>query len=175
MRTIAKFIWLLPFSLLLFSGMEGNTLENDERRQLEQQQKDLMTKIESLKRGQDLLLFRKEFYSSDSKYLILNIPAGKGELRYKNRLLKSFSFTPSSRSRLNAVHVGSVAVTKKVEGRGKRYEVVFGSSFMMRVKPKDARPSPKDRVSPPRLFVSKRDIQSLFYAVEEGSKAYVLQ
>jgi hypothetical protein len=175
MKAIAKFIWLFPFVFLLFSGMDGNAQETDERLQLEKQQKDLRTKIESLKRGQDLLLFRKEFYSADSKYLILDIPAGQGELRYKNRLLKSFLFTPSSKSRLNAVPVGSATVTKKVEGRGKRYEIIFGSSFMMRVRPKDARPSPKDRVSPPRLFVSKRDIQSLFYAVEEGSKAYIRQ
>jgi hypothetical protein len=170
-----KKIWSAILLSVFLLGMDGNAQETEERRQLEQQQKDLRTKIESLKRGQDLLLFRKEFYSSDSKYLILNIPAGKGELRYKNRLLKSFSFTPSSKSRLNAVPVGPAAVTKKVEGRGKRYEIIFSRSFMMRIKPKDVRPSPKDRVSPPRLFVSKRDIQSLFYAVEEGSKAYVLQ
>ncbi len=175
MRAIAKSIWLFPFLFLLFSGMDGNTQEADEQRQLKQQQKDLREKIESLQRGQDFLLFRKEFYSSDSKYLILNIPAGKGELRYKNRLLKSFLFTPSSQSQLNAVPVGSATVTKKVEGRGKWYEIIFGSSFTMRVKPRDARPSPKERVSPLRLFVSKRDIQSLFYAVEEGSKAYIRQ
>ncbi len=135
----------------------------------------MSAKVASLKREQDFLLFRKEFYRAESKYLILNIPASKGELRYKNRLIKSFSFTPSSESRVHAVPVGSATVTKKVEGRGKRHEIIFGTSFIIRVKPKDARPSPKDRAAPPRLSVSKRDMQSLFYAVEEGSKAYVLQ
>ena len=99
MRAIARFIWLLPFLFLFFSGMDGNAQETDERSQLEKQQKDLSAKVELLKREQDLLLFRKEFYRSDSKYLILNIPARTGELRYKNRLLKSFSFTPSSKTR----------------------------------------------------------------------------
>lgn len=172
---IAKSIWLPAFIFLIFSGMDGNAQETDERRQLAEQQKRLSEKIESLKREQDLLLFRKEFYSADSKYLILNIPAGKGELRYKNRLLKSFSFTLSSKARLHAVPVGAAAVTKKVEGRGKRYEIMFGRSFIMQVKPKDAKPLPKDRSSPPRLFVSRKDLQSIFYAAEEGSKAYVLQ
>ncbi len=175
MKTIAKSIWLFPFFFLLFSGMDGNAQEVDERRQLDEQQKELRVKIESLRREQDFLLFRKEFYSSDSKYLILHIPAGKGELRYKNRLIKSFSFTPSSESRVHAVPVGAAAVTKKTENRGKRHEIIFGTSFIMKVKPKDARPLPKDRAAPPRLLVSKRDMQSLFYAVEEGSKAYVLQ
>ncbi len=175
MRTITKSLWLLTFILLIFSGTDGNTQDADERRQLEQQQKDLGAKIESLKRGQDFLLFRKEFYSADSKYLILRIPAGKGELRYKNRLLKSFSFTLSSKTRFHSLSEGPATVTKKVEGRGQRYEIIFGSSFNMRVKPKDHGPSLKDRASPPRLFVSKRDMQSIFYAVEEGSKTYVLQ
>src|SRR3989337_2149287 len=128
MRLIAKFIWLLPFLFLLSSGMDGNAQETDERRQLEKQKKELSAKVESLKREQDLLLFRKEFYSADSKYLILNIPAGKGELRYKNRLLKSFSFALSSKARLHAIPVGAAAVTRKVEGRGKRYEIIFGRS-----------------------------------------------
>lgn len=174
MRVIAKSIWLPAFIFLIFSGMDGNAQETDERRQLAEQQKRLSEKIESLKREQDLLLFRKEFYSADSKYLVLNIPAGKGELRYKNRLLKSFSFALSSKARLLAVPVGAAAVTKKVEGRGKRYEIMFGRSFIMQVKPINAVPSPKDRTSP-RLFVSRKDLQSIFYATEEGSKAYVLQ
>jgi hypothetical protein len=160
---------------MLLLGMDGNTQEADERQRLAEQQKTLSAKIESLKREQDLLLFRKEFYSADSKYLILNIPAGKGELRYKNRLLKGFLFTPSSKARLRDVPVGAATVTKKVEGRGKRHEIIFGTSFIMQVKPKDGRPSPKDRAAPLRLSVSKRDMQSLFYAVEEGSEAYVLQ
>ncbi len=175
MRTISKFTWLLPFLFLLLFGMVGNAQEADERLKLDEQQKGLRAKVESLKREQGFLLFRKEFYSADSKYLILFIPAGKGELRYKNRLIKSFSFTPSSEPRMRAVPVGPAAVTKKVEDRGKRHEIIFGTSFIMKVKPKDARPSLKDRAAPPRLFVSKRDMQSLFYAVEEGSKAYVLQ
>ncbi len=175
MRVIDKSIWLLPFLFLLFSGTDGNAQEADERRQLEEQQKDLGAKIESLKREQDFLLFRKEFYSSDSKYLILHIPAGKGELRYKNRLLKSFSLTPSSKARFHAVPVGPATVTKKVEGRGKRHEIMFGTSFIMQVKPKDTMPSLKDRAAPPRLSVSKKDVQSLFYAVEAGSKAYVVK
>ena len=146
-----------------------------ERRQLEEQQKGLRAKIESLKSEQDFLLFRKEFYGADSKYLVLHIPAGKGELRYKNRLIKSFSFTPSSESRVRAVPVGPATVTKKVENRGKPHDIIFGSSFLLKVKPKDVRPSLKDGAAPPRLFVSKRDMQSLFYAVEDGSKAYILQ
>ena len=175
MRVITKCICLLPFFLLIFSGADGNAQKTDERRQFAEQQKRLSAKVESLKREQDLLLFRKEFYSADSKYLILNIPAGKGELRYKNRLLKSFSFALSSKARLHAIPVGAAAVTRKVEGRGKRYGIIFGRSFIMQVKAKGAGSLPKDRALPPRLFVSKRDMQSLFYAVEEGSEGYVLQ
>ena len=170
-----KKIWSAILLSVFLLGMDGNAQEADERRRLAEQQKRLGAKVESLKREQDLLLFRKEFYSAESKYLILNIPAGKGELRYKNRLLKSFSFARSSKARLYAVPVGAATVTRKVEGRGKRHEIIFGSFFIMQVKPKDARPLLKDRTLLPRLFVSRKDIQSIFYALEEGSKAYVLQ
>jgi len=170
-----KKIWSAILLSVFLLGADGNTQEADERRQIEEQRKKLSAKIESLKREQDFLLFRKEYFRADSKYLVLNVPAGKGELRYRNRLLKGFSFALSSKAQFRGVPSGPAAVTKKVEGRGKRHVIMFGKSFIMQVKPKDVGPSPGGRISPPRMYVSKRDIQSIFYATEAGSNAYIVK
>lgn len=174
MVTGDKNIWLVPLLGFVLLGMDGGGQAGDERQKLERRQKDLSAKIESLRREQDFLLFLKEFSTADSKYLILNIPAGTGELRYKNRLLKGFSFIPSSRTQVNELPAGAVAVTRKVEGAGKRHMIVFGKFLILQAKPKDAPPA-KDRTSPPRLYVSKKDLQSVFYATEAGSKAYIVK
>jgi len=162
---------LLLFSLF-FVGMDGNGQEQDERDDLLEQQKALKEKIDTLRREQDFLLFEKALYATDSKYLIINLGAKKGQLKYKNRVLKDFRFTASANLAKNALKPGTLTLTKKREDPGQRHVLLFGKSLVIQWK-RPARSPYATNI--PRLSLSKRDLQSIFYAVEEGAKAYIVR
>ncbi len=168
----SKAACLLLLLSLFVMGMDGNGQEQDEREELLEQQKALNEKIETLRREQDFLLFEKALYATDSKYLIINLGAKKGQLKYKNRVLKDFRFTASTNLAKDALKAGELTLTKKKEGPGQRHVLLFGKSLVIQWK-RPARPSYAAHT--PRLSLSKRDFQSIFYAVEEGAKAYIVR
>jgi len=157
---------------LLFMGMDGNGQEQNERDELLKQQKVLKEKIETLRREQDFLLFERALYATDSKYLIINLGAKKGQLKYKNRVLKDFRFTASANLADNALKPGTVTLTKKKEDPGQRHVLLFGKSLVILWKPPASSPYAKNI---PRISLSKGDFQSIFYAIEEGAKAYLMK
>jgi hypothetical protein len=166
---------LLVLSLFVV-GSDGNGQEQGERDELLEQQKVLKEKIETLRREQDFLLFEKALYATDSKYLIINLGAKKGQLKYKNRVLKDFRFTASANIAKDALKTGALTgeltLTKKIENPGQRRVLLFGKSLAIQwLRP--ARSSYTANI--PRLSLSKRDFQSIFYAVEEGAKAYIVR
>jgi hypothetical protein len=168
----SKAACLLLLLSLFFVSMDGNGQEQNARDELLGQQKVLKEKIETLRREQDFLLFEKALYATDSKYLVINLGSKKGQLKYKNRVLKDFHFTTSANLPEDALKPGTLTLTKKREGSGQRHVLLFGKSLVIQWK-RPARPPYAANI--PRLSLSKRDLQSIFYAVEEGAKAYIVR
>jgi hypothetical protein len=168
----SKAACLLLLLSLLFVGMDGNGQEQDERDELLEQQKALKEKIETLRREQDFLIFEKALYATDSKYLIINLGSMKGRLKYKNRVLKDFRFTASANPAGDALKPGTVTLTKKREDPGQRHVLLFGKSLVIQWKRPAGSPY---AANIPRISLSKRDFQSIFYAIEEGAKAYIMR
>lgn len=168
----SKATCLLLLFLLFFVGIDGNGQEQDERDDLLEQQNALKEKIDTLRREQDFLLFEKALYVTDSKYLIINLAKKKGQLKYKNRVLKDFRFTAPANLTEDALKPGTLTLTKKREDPGKRHVLLFGRSLVIQWK-RPARSPYAANI--PRLSLSKGDLQSIFYAVEEGAKAYIVR
>lgn len=168
----SKAACLLLLLSLLFMGMDGNGQEQDERNELLEQQNVLKEKIETLRREQDFLLFERALYATDSKYLIINLGAKRGQLKYKNRVLKDFRFTGSANLAKDALKPGTVTLTKKREYPGQRHVLFFGRSLVIQWKPPASSPY-AENIS--RISLSKRDFQSIFYAIEKGAKAYIMR
>jgi hypothetical protein len=168
----SKAACLLLLLSLLFVSMDGNGQEQDERDELLEQQKALKEKIETLRREQDFLLFERALYVTDSKYLIINLGAKKGQLKYKNRVLKDFRFTASANLAKDVLKPGTLTLTKKREDPGQRHVLLFGKSLVIQWKRPARFPY---GANIPRLSLSRRDIQSIFYAVEEGAMAYIVR
>ncbi|MCK9418956.1 MAG: hypothetical protein M0R70_06225 [Nitrospirae bacterium] len=161
--------WVLLFSLFLM-GAESGEQDGEERGKLLEQQKQLSASIEKLKREQAYLVFQSAMYASDSKYLIINISAKTGQLKYKNRILKDFSFTLVS-GRVRRLTRGALTLTQKIEGiRGKNL-LVFEKSLVLQGK---YAPAVELETRIPRFSLSKKDFRSVYYAIEAGAKAYIL-
>jgi hypothetical protein len=163
---------LLLLLLLLFAGIDGNGQEQDERDDLLAQQTVLKQKIETLRHEQDFLLFEKALYATDSRYLIINLGARKGQLKYQNRVLKDFRFTESAKLADDALDPGTLTLTKKIEDPSQRHVLLFGKSLVIQWK-RPARSPYAANI--PSLSLSKSDFQSIFYAIEEGAKAYIVK
>jgi hypothetical protein len=160
----------LLFALTL-TGAVGAAQGSDEREKLLERQKKLSAGIETLKREQDYLLFQKTMYASDSKYLIINITAKTGQLKYKNRVLKDFHFTLVS-GRAGRLAPGAIMLTKKIEGPKERNALIFGKSLILQGKHAPKTPL---EAGIPHFSLSKKDSLSVFYAIEVGAKAYVIR
>ncbi len=157
------------FVLLLLTGFTIGGGSDDERSSLLQQEKELKVRIETLMRDQEYLRFQKVMQALDSKYLLLDFKGEIGQLRYKNRILKHFSFKtgkPAVRQE------GIITVTERVEGIKGRHAIVFGSSLILHGKR-----TPSEKLDPaiPRISLAQKDFLSVYYALEKGSQAYILR
>lgn len=158
----------LVIVLLSFAfAAKGNAQETDERQQLIERQKQLDARIAKLRSEQDFLLFEKQMEESDSKYLLLDLSAGSGTLKYRSRILKNFSFSPV---RSRRPPPGPVVLTAKEEQQGSRRRLIFGTALVLETKQKGGRRGDAAR----RLALLRRDMASLFYALDVGSPAYIL-
>lgn len=160
---------LLLLSLFLLGAGNGEQ-DRDERGVLSDMQATLRARIKALRNEQDYLLFRNTMYRTDSKYLVINITKRTGQLKYKNRLLKDFRFRTSKNFHNEALRTGIVVLTKKVEGKNGRHALVFGKSFIVQWKRSTADLRKTDT---PYISVTRKELSSIFYAVEEGSMAYI--
>lgn len=156
---------------LCFCSSSGAAQEQDERAALQKQQQALQEQVATLKREQDFLLFRKTMYAADSKYLVLNSTEKTGQLMYKNRVLKDFRFIPS-RNFPAAVQPGMLVLTEKSEGKTDRNALIFGTALIIQWK-RAAVPKKEARI--PFISLTKKDMLSVFSAVEEGTIAYLLR
>ena len=173
MKVNSKMIWPFLLLALFLPGVDGVAQEADELQRLSEQQKQLAHRIGELKQEQEFYLFKREFYTSDSKYLLFDFSKGMCRLKYRNRILKdiSFSVSPKGVGRVNAP--GIVILTKKRGLSGKKQALVFGAAFIVQSTRKE-KPLPDER-QVPRIILSRRDMRSLFYALEEGAKAYIVR
>lgn len=135
-------------------------------------EKELGAKVERLRREQEFFLFKKEFYTSDSKYLILDPVSNTGQLRYKNRLLKEFRFRAPSPQGTRTLPRGVLVLVKKLGSDHNRLTLIFSGSLI--IKSMESGRQAVRKSDTPRLYLKKSDMISLFYALEVGGRAYVL-
>jgi hypothetical protein len=165
-----QILFVIFFSFVLL-GADGGDTGRDERPSLESQRSTLQKKISALKREQDFLLFQQSMYSADSKYLIINIRRRTAQLKYKNRLLKDVRFTVSKKIP-HGLQPGMVVLTKKEEGKNDQHALVFGTSLIVQWKRTTVPPGEKGIFF---ITLPKKEMQSIYYAVEEGALAYVIR
>jgi hypothetical protein len=161
---------LLSFLLL---GMDGKPRESDERRQLEERRAQLATQIETLKQEQDFLLFQKSFAGSDSKYLILDLRAGKGVLKYRNRALRNFEFPRAKKNIPAAMKKAIVTLSGKIDGTPRKRQLVFAEPILI-IQSKHMKVNVRKGISLIRIPLETMDLGALFFAMEPGSMAYVM-
>lgn len=162
---------LVVFSLFLL-GAGGGGDEDSERAALMEQQRTLNARIETLRREQDFLLFQKAMYAADSKYLVLDVTRKTGQLKYRNRVLKDFRFSPSKRFPVRTLPAGTLVLSRKAEDKKGRHAMIFGTSLVLEWKQASL---PQREAALPFLSLTKKDMQSVFYALEKGAMAYIVK
>ncbi len=174
MRTYRNHIIACLFLVLsvFLMGADGGARNGDETATLLESRRMLLQKIETLRREQDYLLFRKAMYEADSKYLVLNVTGRTGQLMYKNRVLKTFPFFPSRRLADGSMLTGKLALTEKVDGKRGRFRMLFGTDLVMQTKQAAA---PQRKTKPLALSLAKKDMQSVYSAIEQGALAYIVR
>jgi len=156
----------------LCMGADGGSAITDDQATIQAQQKSLQDRIESLKREQDLLLFQKAMYSTDSKYLLLDTKLKKGQLKYKNRVLKEFTYLTSQNFPGERLKTGKFVLTKKQEGKRDRHALVFGNALVIQWKRATVSPQEADI---PFISLTKKEMLSIYFALEEGAMLYVVK
>ncbi|OGW37098.1 MAG: hypothetical protein A2010_00800 [Nitrospirae bacterium GWD2_57_9] len=159
---------LLSFLFMLTPASAAFGSEDEGRGDLPAQQKALAERIEMLKHEQDFLLFQKTAFAADSKYLILSLGDGRGQFRYKNKILKDVRFKMRQRD-AGRLKQGVVILSGKIESPPGRQALIFGKGLVLLIA--GGRTAFTDV---PVLFLGKRDFNSLFYALENGAQAYIL-
>lgn len=162
-------LWLLIAFSAVCIASAGPAQENGEHAALLEKQRALEARIAALNREQDFLLFQKAVSVMDSKYLILKIGEKRGQLRYKNRVLKDFSFLSASPG-IARLGQGKLTLTGKIEGSKNRSALIFGGAFVLQARRADDSLERKT----PRIYLARKDLKVLFNALEGGALAYVL-
>jgi hypothetical protein len=162
---------LLCLLALFLAGANGNDRAASERETLVKLEQKLQARVKKLGEEQDFLLFQKEMYQVDSKYLVLNVTRKTGQLRYKSRVLKDFRFFPSRRFSA-ASPAGVLVLTKKTDGKNGPFSLEFGDALVLRRKEGGV---PAGERGIPFIFLKKTDMQSIFMAVERGAMAYLVR
>lgn len=160
---------LLAFILALsFWTALAAAEDSGERETLLGEQRTLQARVAELKQEQDFLLFQKVAAVCDSKYLILNLSSGTGQLKYKTRVLRDITF-PVPVQQSGGPKQGAITLTRKIDGP-KRYGLIFGHDLILRGKKKLT--SLESDILP--VSLGKKDLMAIFYALEPGAQAYVL-
>lgn len=155
------------------AGVSSAADSGDERTELLERQAQLQLKIDELKREQAYLNFQKAMYSSDSKYLLLDLTASQGVLKYRNRTLRTFKFSRAESSADFRPSLGPVVLTAKADGQPRKRFLLFSNMLALHAQ-KFAGNIPRG-TDPIRLIVGAKDIAALYYAVEKGSIAYIVR
>jgi hypothetical protein len=173
-RGIAPFSQLLVMGLLsiFILGANAGAVTQDDRATLEAQQQTLTKKVAMLKQEQDYLVFQKQMYAADSKYLVINLAKKNGQLKYKNRVLKNFAFSVPRKNLARSTQPGMLVLTTKTADAKDRFTLRFGSSFALQWKRDEV---VKSVAGVPVLSLEEKEMLTIFLAVEEGALAYVIR
>jgi hypothetical protein len=168
-QIVTQTVLLIVLSFLLM-GMDGPPRENDELRQLEEKRAQLTARIDALKKEQDFLLFQRSIAGSDSKYLLIDLSARTGTLKYRNRVLRTFGFTVSSPGH-RQIRKGRHILASKSDGSAKKRELVVADAFLIRGKAHSGRSA--DGKSMASLIIGQKDLAALFFAVDQGTMLFI--
>jgi len=157
---------MLIVMVVLLQGRDAPASDDFDRQALIERQAKLADRIVSLKHEQEFLLMQKAFYASDSKYILLDLPSRTGVLKYRNRVLRAFTFSLGSGK--HPIPRNTVLnVTDKSDSKVRRRSLQFGNSLI--IQSKRASTADEKEKSVPRVVVGSRDLAALYYAVEQGT------
>jgi len=134
--------------------------------------RDVRTRIKALKKEQEFLLFQRTLAAADSKYLILDLRTGKGMLKYRGRILRTFN-CPLAGKRLPAAFPKKiVTLTGKVDGSPGTRQLVFTDPLLI-IQSKHVSTGKAKSKEGLRIMLGTKDLGAIFFALEKGSLAYI--
>jgi hypothetical protein len=157
--------------IVLASSVFGQ--ESDEARSLRQRERHIRTRIEALKKEQEFLLFQRTLATADSKYLIFDLRTGKGMLKYRGRILRNFNCFHAGKHLPAALPKRIATLTGKVDGSPGRRQLVFTDPLVI-IQSKHVSIGKAKSKEGLRIMLGTKDLGAIFFALEKGSLAYIL-
>jgi hypothetical protein len=171
-RTRSKIAALTAVSLMLCTAGHGQA--GGEEQQLLRREREVLARVEMLKREQSILLAQKALAAADSKYLVLDLRGGKGQLKYRNRILRSFEFPGIARSASGAaLSGGTVTLAGKIDGASRKRQLIFNDQLMI-IRSKYMNVPKGNRKPAIHVEIPTKDLNAIFFALELGSVAIIL-
>lgn len=156
---------LIVLSVFLL-GLQGQSPDDIERQRLVEEEAKLSVRIASLNHEQEFLLMQKAFYTSDSKYILLDLPSRTGMLKYRNRVLGTFAFSTTA-GRRPVTRNAILKMTAKTDGKERTRRLLFGDALL--IQSKRSAPAAGNEKNVPRIVIGSKDFTALYYAVEQGT------
>jgi hypothetical protein len=163
-------ISLIFLFLLILMGGHAGAEEAGDRGVLLDKQARLSQRIDLLKREQDLLVFRRAMYQSDSKYLLIDRKKRTGSLFYRHRLLRTFPVVMLGSKKVAGTR--TVILTERTDGKPKKRMLIFGKDLVIQARKKSALAGTNKGLL--RIEMGEKDLTALYSALETGARAYIL-
>jgi hypothetical protein len=170
-RTIRTALALAAAGVVLGSSVFGQ--ESDEARMLRERERQVRARIEALKKEQEFILFQRALATVDSKYLILDLRTGNGTLKYRGRVLRNFNFPLAGRSLPAARSKGIISLTGKLDGSPGKRQLLFNDQLLI-IQSKHASTIKAKSKKGLHILLGTKDLGAIYYALEKGSLAYVI-
>jgi hypothetical protein len=170
-RSIRIALAMAVAGIVLGSSVFGQ--EGDEVRSLRERERRVRTRIGMLKKEQELLLFQRTLAAADSKYLILDLRTGKGMLKYRGRILRNFDCPLAGKRLTGAVPKRIVTLTEKMDGSPRTRQLVFNDPLVI-IQSKHISTGKAKSKQGLRIVLGKKDLGAIFFALEKGSLAYII-
>jgi len=170
-RSIRTALALAAAVIVLGSSVFGQ--EGDEVRSLQERERHVRTRIEALKKEQEFLLFQRTIATADSKYLILDLRTGKGMLKYRGRILRHFNCPHTGKYLPAALPKRIVTLTGKVDGSPGTRQLVFTDPLVI-IQSKHVSTGKAKSKEGFHIMLGTKDLSAIFFSLEKGSLAYIL-
>jgi len=170
-RAVRTALALAVAGIVLGSSVFGQ--ESDEARSLREQERRVRTRIETLKKEQEYLLFQRTLAAADSKYLILDLRTGKGMLKYRGRILRNFNCALAGKHLPAALPKRIVTLTGKRDGSPGTRQLVFTDPLVI-IQSKHVSTGKAKSKQGLHVMLGTKDLSAIFFALEKGSLAYII-
>jgi hypothetical protein len=170
-RSIRTALALAAAVILLGSSVFGQ--ESDEARSLRVRERHVRTRIKALKKEQEFLLFQRTLATADSKYLILDLRTGKGMLKYRGRILRNFNCLHAGKHFPPTLPKRIITLTGKMDGSPGRRQLVFSDPLVI-IQSKYMSSGKAKSKEGLHIMLGTKDLGAIFFALEKGSLAYIL-